>query len=80
MHLRAIGKNGAHVEIHEADKNAVGGQAIVSSLDVPLGEWRSIGGITTQDTGRNSEILGRAKRSSMSSQDVQIRVELAPED
>jgi hypothetical protein len=78
--VRAIGKSGAHVEIREADSNVVGEQAIVTEVNVPLGEWRSVGGITQRDSGRNTEILGRAKRSSMSSRDVQVRVDPASSD
>lgn len=78
VHLRAIGHSGAHVEIRENDANAVGEQAIVTELDVPLGEWRSVGAITGDDVVRTGEIVARTKRSSMSSQDVQMRVNLLP--
>ncbi|MGZ3729106.1 MAG: hypothetical protein ACXVCG_07760, partial [Bdellovibrionota bacterium] len=77
VHVRAIGHSGAHVEIREADSNAVGVQAIVTEMDLPLNEWRTIGGITNENSGRRGELFGHAKRSSMSSEDVQMSVSLA---
>ena len=77
VHVKAIGHSGAHVEIREADSNAVGVQAIVTEMDLPLNEWRTIGGITTENSGRSGEMFGHARRSSMSSEDVQMSVSLA---
>jgi hypothetical protein len=75
VNLRSIGKSGAHVEIHEVDANAVGEQALVTEIDMPLGEWRTIGGVTRRDSGSGREILGSSKRSSMSNLDVQMKVD-----
>jgi hypothetical protein len=75
VHLRAIGQGGANVEIREAGVDAIGDQALVTELDVPLGEWRTLGGVTTVERRRAGEIFGRAHRSAMSSQNVQVRVE-----
>jgi hypothetical protein len=78
VHLRAIGHAGAHVEIREADRSSMGERAMITELDVPLGEWRSIGGITGSNMVRTGEILSVTKRSTMSSEDVQVRVSLHP--
>jgi hypothetical protein len=78
VHLRAIGHSGAHVEIRESDPNALGEQAMITELDVPLSEWRTIGGISGSNVVRSGEILSRTKRSSMSSEDVQMRVSPQP--
>lgn len=76
VHIRSIGHSGAHVEIRERDPSAVGEQALVTEIDVPLEEWRTVGGISAHDSGHTYEILGRAKRSSMATRDVQVRVDL----
>jgi hypothetical protein len=74
VHLRSIGHSGAHVEVRETDANAVGEQAIVTELDLPLGEWHSIGAISGSNVVRSGELVARTKRSSMSAEDVQMRV------
>ncbi len=79
VHLRSTGNHGAHIEIRQLTPSKAGQQSIITEIDLPLGRWRSLGGIRHQDTGRNGEILGSSKQGSQSVQDIQVRVELEPE-
>ncbi len=76
--VRSQGKNSAHVEIRQTSPGATGERALVTELDLPLGTWRTIGGVRNQSTGGNREALGRAKSESANSHDVQIKVEPQP--
>ena len=80
VHLRAIGKSGAHVEIRELDSSSVGEHGLVTEIDVPLNEWRTIGGISRSETGRRRELLGGGRRAADGNRDIQLRVEAEAEE
>lgn len=78
VRIRSIGKSAAHVEIEQKNPSASGEQALLTELEIPLGEWRTMGGLKTQGQGRTSEILGRGKSESIGSRDIQIKVVAEP--
>lgn len=71
VHVRGMGQKMAHVEIF--DTNAA--QTLKTEIDVPLGAWRTLGGLSRQGVQSHGEIAGTARQSASSSRDVQIRVD-----
>ncbi|HEY8278773.1 MAG TPA: hypothetical protein VIH99_04075 [Bdellovibrionota bacterium] len=75
VYVRSAGKKIAHVEIRQAAASSAGAQALVTEIDLPLGKWRTIGGVSGSHQGQTGEILGSARQKASNSHDVQIKVE-----
>lgn len=73
--VRAIGQAAAHVEFWR--QNPKSGPGLSSEIDLRLGEWRTVGGITQSGEAGSGEILGRERSKNSGRGDVQIRVDLA---
>jgi hypothetical protein len=73
--VRAMGKAGAHLEIFQQNAQGVQTKSLSTSLDLPLGEWRSLGGIESSGSNRNGEFLGSANSASRGQREIKVKVE-----
>jgi hypothetical protein len=73
--VNSIGHSGARIVIHEQDPNQLGEQSIVTAVNVPFGEWSPVGGVTSSTETQSRGIVGSAKRSSISTNGVQVKIE-----
>lgn len=80
VYLRAAGKSGVHVELRQVDSHGSEIQEMASETDIPLGQWRTLGGIRSQEQGGQGELLGASKRARDSEKAIQLKVDLEADE
>lgn len=76
--VRPLGGVGARVEIRETQGSGSSAQRVWTEVNLPLGEWRTIGGTEGKDEGSSKAILATSRRGSSSRHEVQLRVDPVP--